>query len=231
MKDMIARLYVTLLDVDPAILHHFEIGGILYGEPSPDDAEFDSDIVDERKLKLVTLAEEGDRLFEYVYDYGDNWCCAIVIEALQPALSGIVYPRLVEGARRGPPEDIGGPPGYEEFLEAIGDPKHERHAELIEWSGEDFDPECLSIDDINAALSQLAKPKGTRAKKAPPRFRIEPARKHRGFHPTLTLLVGLVVVILVPGHAATHLYRRVVAPADGEEMAAPAGTKLIRASA
>jgi Plasmid pRiA4b ORF-3-like protein len=102
MKDFIARLHVTLLDVDPAIwrrievpadftlktlhdalqramgwfdghLHHFEIGGILYGEPSPDDAEFDRDIVNERKLKLATLAEEGDRLFEYVYDYGDNW--------------------------------------------------------------------------------------------------------------------------------------------------------------
>jgi hypothetical protein len=197
MKDMIARLHVTLLDVDPAIwrrievpagftlkalhdalqramgwfdghLHHFEIGGILYGEPSPDDAEFDRDIVNERKLKLASLAEEGDRLFEYVYDYGDNWCCAIVIEALQPALSGIVYPRLVEGARRGPPEDISGPPGYAEFLEAIADPKHERHAELTEWSGEDFDPEGLSIDDVNAALAQLAKPKRTRLKKAPP---------------------------------------------------------------
>ena len=138
MKDMIVRLHVTLLDVDPAIwrrievpadftlkalhdvlqramgwygyhLHHFEIGGILYGEPSPDDAEFDRDIVNQRKLKLATLGEEGDRLFEYVYDYGDNWCCAIVIEALQPALPGIVYPRLIEGARRGPPEDVGGP--------------------------------------------------------------------------------------------------------------------------
>ena len=148
MKDMIARLHVTLLDVDPAIwrrievptdftlktlhdalqramgwfdghLHHFEIGGILYGEPSPDDAEFNRDIVNERKLKLATLAEEGDRLFEYVYDYGDNWCCAIVIEALQPALPDVVYPRLIEGARRGPPEDIGGAWGYAEFLEAI----------------------------------------------------------------------------------------------------------------
>jgi hypothetical protein len=36
---------------------------------------------------------------------------------------------------------------------------------------------------------------------------------------------------LVPGHTARHLYRRVAAPADGEAMAAPAGTKLIPASA
>jgi hypothetical protein len=197
MKDMIARLHVTLLDVDPAIwrrievptdftlktlhdalqramgwfdghLHHFEIGGILYGEPSPDNAEFNRDIVNERKLKLATLAEEGDRLFEYVYDYGDNWCRAIVIEALQPALPDVVYPRLIEGARRGPPEDIGGAWGYAEFLEAIADPNHERHAELTEWSGGDFDPNDLAIEDINAALAGLVKPKRTRSKKPSP---------------------------------------------------------------
>jgi hypothetical protein len=189
------RLHFTLLDVDPAIwrrieipagstlktlhdvlqramgwfdyhLHHFEIGGILYGKPSPDDADFDRDIVDERKLKLLTLAEEGDRLFEYVYDYGDNWCCALVVEALQPALPGVVYPRLVEGARRGPPEDIGGTPGYAEFLEAIADPNNERHAELTEWSGGDFDPAHLSIDEINQALAELAKQKKPRSKKS-----------------------------------------------------------------
>jgi hypothetical protein len=108
-----------------------------------------------------------------------------VIEALQLALSGIVYPHLVEGARRGPPEDIGGPPGYAEFLKGIADPKHERHAELTEWSGEDFDPEGLSIDDVNVVLAQLAKPKRTRLKKLLLLLRIRPARKHRGFHRTL----------------------------------------------
>ncbi len=195
MTDMIARLHVTLLDVDPAIwrrieipasstlkilhdvlqramgwfdyhLHHFDIGGILYGMPSPDDADFDREIVDERKLKLIVLAEEGDRIFEYVYDYGDNWRIAIVIEALQPALPGIVYPRLIEGARRGPPEDVGGPWSYSDFLEAIADPNHEEHAELIEWSGGDFDPAYLAIEDINEVLAELAKQKKPRLKKS-----------------------------------------------------------------
>jgi Plasmid pRiA4b ORF-3-like protein len=71
--------------------------------------------------------EEGDRLFDYVWDYGYNGCCAIVIEALVPAIPGMVYPRLVEGARRGPPEDIVGAWSYAEFLEAIADPKHEQN--------------------------------------------------------------------------------------------------------
>jgi hypothetical protein len=146
-------------------LHHFDVGGILYGVPSPDDAEFDRDIVDERKLKLIGLAEEGDRIFVYVYDYGDNWRVAIVIEALQPALPGAVYPRLIEGARRGPPEDVGGPWSYCDFLEALADPSHDQHAELTEWSGGNFDPSCCDLEEINKALAGLAKPKKTRSKK------------------------------------------------------------------
>src|SRR5258708_17861443 len=39
----------------------------------------------------------------------------------------------------GPPEDVGGPWGYDEFLEAIADAQHERHKELLEWCGGDFD--------------------------------------------------------------------------------------------
>jgi hypothetical protein len=50
----------------------------------------------------------------------------------------------------------------------VADPNHERHAELTEWSGGDFDPNDLAIEDINAALAGLAKPKKVRSKKASP---------------------------------------------------------------
>jgi hypothetical protein len=189
MKDMVVRAYVTLLEADPAIwrrielppdftlkdlhdvmqrimgwadyhLHHFQIGGIRYGEPSPEDR----DIASEHKVKLAALAIDGERAFESVYDYGDNWRCAIVLEALTPVIAGITYPRLVDGARRGPPEDIGGPWGFVEFLQAIADPKHERHAELSEWSGGDFDPDDFNIDEIKRALAQLS-PRATSRKR------------------------------------------------------------------
>jgi hypothetical protein len=71
---------------------------------------------------------------------GDNWRCVVLLEAIAPASPRVVYPRLVECARRGPPEDVSGPWGYGEFLEAIADPKHERQAELLEWSGGELDP-------------------------------------------------------------------------------------------
>ncbi len=191
MKVSIVRIHVTLLDVDPAIwrrvevpanftleslhgvlqnimgwadyhLHHFRIGGLMYGELTPEDREMQ----DGRKLKLSALAIGGERAFEYVYDYGDNWRCVVALEAIAPASPGVVYPRLVEGARRGPPEDVGGPWGYINFLEAIADPQHKRHQELTQWSGGDFEPERLDLDSTNRALAPLSPRKVTRRKTA-----------------------------------------------------------------
>jgi hypothetical protein len=63
------------------------------------------------------------------------------IERVTNAVSGLVYPLLIEAAGRRPPEDVGGPWGYAEFLKAIADPKHENHAEIIESAGERPDPD------------------------------------------------------------------------------------------
>jgi hypothetical protein len=193
MKDSIIRISITLLDVDPAIwrrieapasmtleglhdviqvlmgwadyhLHHFQLGDVMYGMPSHEDHEMN----DGRKIKLSTLLVDGERAFQYLYDYGDGWCCMVVLEAVAPIRQGVDYPRLVEGARRGPPEDVGGPWGYGEFLEAIADPKHERRTELLEWSGGDFDPQRFDIDTINRRLASLAPRKITRRSTAKP---------------------------------------------------------------
>jgi len=193
MKDKIIRISITLLDSDPAIwrrieapasmtlerlhdviqvvmgwadyhLHHFQFGDVMYGAPAPEDREMN----DGHKVKLSTALVDGERVFQYLYDYGDGWCCVVVLEAVVPAVTGVAYPRLVEGARRGPPEDVGGPWGYGEFLEAIADSKHERHKELLEWCGGDFDPQQFDIDEINRRLASLAPRKSTRRKTAKP---------------------------------------------------------------
>ena len=68
-------------------------------------------------------------------------------------MPGVAYPRLIEVTGRCPPEDVGGPWGYEEFLEAIADPKHVRHAELTEWIGEAFDPDAVDTEGHANALA------------------------------------------------------------------------------
>ena len=59
------------------------------------------------------------------------------------------------GARNCPPEDCGGPWGYENFLKAIANKKHKEHRELLQWVGGSFDPEHFNVDEVNTLLKQI----------------------------------------------------------------------------
>ena len=54
--------------------------------------------------------------------------------------SRVRYPRCIQEKRACPPKDVGGVWGYADVLEAIRNPKHEQHAELLEWHGGKFAP-------------------------------------------------------------------------------------------
>jgi len=128
-------------------LHGFRKGRDAYGVPDPD---FPIGMKNERNVRLNSLAGEGDAI-AYDYDFGDGWEHELRIEKVLPAESGVHYPRCIKGKRACPPEDCGGPWGYGNLLEAIGDPTHEEHEELQEWLGEDFDPEFFDIEEVNEA--------------------------------------------------------------------------------
>lgn len=76
---------------------------------------------------------------EYTYDFGDDWKHAVKLEAVIAQQPGIRYPICSAGDRRCPPEDVGGPYSYSEFLKAIHNPKHEEHESYLEWVGGAFD--------------------------------------------------------------------------------------------
>jgi len=133
-------------------LHEFVIEEERYGEPHPDDF---SEVVDEKKVKLSDVVlGEGDR-FIYVYDFGDSWEHEIKVEKILQPKPGMKYPLLLKGKRACPPEDVGGVGGYEEFLEAIRDPGHSEHKEMLEWIGGEFDPEEFDKDAINRTLGKI----------------------------------------------------------------------------
>ena len=175
MTETIARLRISLSDTDPEIwrivdvpveaslkmihdviqaamgwqdyhLWEFEAGERRYGLP---DREW-PDVTAAKNTKLMTLIDRGTRQLDYTYDMGDNWHHTIVIEAVGPGQPDTKYPRYIDGARRCPPEDSGGTPGFENFLDAIANPKHDDHAELIEWYagcyGGTYHPE--TIDEL-----------------------------------------------------------------------------------
>lgn len=133
-------------------LHHFEILNPIKGFKEkigiPDEDFIDERILAGWKRKIADYFSSENNKADYIYDYGDDWEHIVKLEKILPREKGITYPICVGGARACPPEDCGGTWGYEELLEAIMDPHHERHEELLNWVGGDFDPESFDIKDI-----------------------------------------------------------------------------------
>jgi hypothetical protein len=93
----------------------------------------------------------------YEYDFGDFWEHEILVEDVRPSGCEAVHPQCLDGARSCPPEDVGSTPGYEHFLEAIRDPKHPQHDELLEWVDGHFDSEAFSVEEANEDLDDWRK--------------------------------------------------------------------------
>jgi len=101
------------------------------------------------KEKIVDWFTMENRKTDYTYDFGDNWEHKIELEKILPREKSVKYPRCVKGRRACPPEDCGGIWGYEEFLEAMKDPKHEQHKEMMDWIGGKFDPEHFNPEEVH----------------------------------------------------------------------------------
>lgn len=181
-----ARLRITLLDLDPAPwrevdiplsmtfrglhdtiqaaflwfdshLWEFEFDGRRYGVPFDDFAHLGGDKVYSAETARLTKLRSGKVSdFLYAYDMGDNWEHHIEVVSLFEAPVGSRLPVFVDGQWRTPPEDIGGPPGFEAFLAAISDPSHEEHADALDWYGGSFDHEDIQPSIIKIRMGQLA---------------------------------------------------------------------------
>jgi hypothetical protein len=76
----------------------------------------------------------------------------IKVEKVLPAVAYPHVPYWVDGAKACPPEDIGGGPGYAEFLEAMADPNHPEHEDMLEWYGSTFYPTVFEWERVNQRL-------------------------------------------------------------------------------
>lgn len=152
-------------------LHQFEIGDRIYGAPEYDDGELDGRrLYSDRSVTLAALLDRGVERFVYRYDFGDDWEHVITVEEVRKPEAGVEYPLLVDGARRAPPEDCGGPHGFADFLEAMADEAHEEHEAVLDWYGDHFDPEDLELHVVEGMLSRIraSRRKGPRKGQRPP---------------------------------------------------------------
>lgn len=192
----IVRLKITLDRVEPAVMRRISVrfgvrlerlhriiqaamgwsGGHLWefraggtGWGPRDDYEFGDGPLDASKATLLSVIEDvGSKTIRYIYDFGDNWQHTIKVERIFPDVPGLAQPFLLEATGRCPPEDIGGPLGYREMLDALADPKHARHDELVERYG-GFDPAAVNLKGLEAAVDALAsetRPRTTRRKRS-----------------------------------------------------------------
>lgn len=191
----IARLKITLDNVEPVVQRRVEVplkirldrlhlvfqaamgwtnshlyeiraGGVGWGMADPDwgDGPMDS----AKSTLLDVLEDTGVKTLKYLYDFGDGWEHTVKIERIAEVLPGLDYPMLLDAKGRCPPEDVGGPPGYEELLRVLADPKHESYTEMTEWLDTSFDPQKVDAQNLADTVDALAR-KWTRKPKNRPK--------------------------------------------------------------
>lgn len=138
-------------------LHQWERDGKYWGVPDDDELEGDIEVLDESRVPLGKLLMAVGESLRYTYDYGDDWRHEVVLEQILPC-DGPVAPVCVGGERRCPPEDVGGPHGYQEFLEAVFDPKHEEFEHYRQWAGNPVHAEEFDLKAVNNTLSRMRWP-------------------------------------------------------------------------
>lgn len=139
-------------------MHEFSVGQRRFGRPDPQDRLMGLPSVEnERTVRLSSLLSRIGSKAIYTYDFGDGWEHSIVLEKRLPGDPNATYPVCTDGQLACPPEDCGGIPGFYDLVEVLNDPNHKRHQEMLDWIGDDFDPQAFSVDQVNRMLAPLSR--------------------------------------------------------------------------
>lgn len=85
-------------------------------------------------IKIDTYLEKYGEI-KYNYDFGDSWQFLVTLEEITEAYH-YGYPTLIDGAETAPPEDVGGIPGFYEFLKIYHNEDHPEHEDIQNWAKE-----------------------------------------------------------------------------------------------
>ena len=147
-------------------LYEFRIGGAGWGEPDPDGI-YDGPMDAKTGRLSAVLVDAGRKTFNYIYDFGDGWSHTVKLEKIVPMIEGEAALLLLDTVGRRPPEDCGGPPGYERLLEILADPNDDEHDAMLTWCGGPFDPTRADVPTLEAAVDLLARRSSPRAPTKP----------------------------------------------------------------
>jgi Plasmid pRiA4b ORF-3-like protein len=157
------RILQMVMGWENCHLYEFRIGGRIYGDPDLDD---EWEIIDAKKTRVRNVLPGVGAEFEYEYDFGDDWQHDLLLEAVVQSGPDTLCPRCLAGERSCPPEDVGGSRGYADYLEALADPDHEEHDDMMAWRGP-FAPEEFSVEKVNWEIEKKFRPVRKRAIRLP----------------------------------------------------------------
>lgn len=120
-------------------LHEFIFADAMYGQA---EEEMEPGVEDESRVSLIKATADSNS-FTWVYDYGDYWEHKVKVERIVDLGVPLDMAICITGRNACPPEDVGGVPGYAEFLDAIRDPANPEHQTMLEWCGGAFDPSAF----------------------------------------------------------------------------------------
>jgi len=113
--------------------------------------------LDAETMLLSDIFVQEKEKFTYIYDTGDDWKHQIILEKILTDDEN-EHVVLLKGEGACPPEDCGGPWGYEALKEALADKKHPEHKEMKEWLGlrprENWDPAAFDLEEHRQILKE-----------------------------------------------------------------------------
>jgi hypothetical protein len=129
-------------------LHLFDVAGVLFGNTDHDAPH----LINEKAARVDHLLPREGCALRWEYDFGDSWEHDVVVEAIEPLNPKTKYPLVLDGENACPPEDCGGPHGYQELLRVLDNPKDRAHKHMRGWAPEGFDPAAFDLVAANRRL-------------------------------------------------------------------------------
>lgn len=135
---------------DNCHLYEFRLGNVRSNDfirIGPQD-DYLEEVLPSDKVTVKDYLSESSEQCSYLYDFGDDWEHKIVLEKVLMADASVNYPVCLAGKRACPPEDCGGVYGYGDLLTIMADPEHEEYDEMVDWLGDEFDPEEFDVSSV-----------------------------------------------------------------------------------
>ena len=110
--------------------------------------------INQNETEGVSLNEVlGDsKEFSYTYDFGDGWQHHLEITEVLDHDPRMQYPACIGGENACPPEDCGGPPGFDNFKTVIAGKDSPEKNDLLAWVGGYYNPSTFDPNFVNKRL-------------------------------------------------------------------------------